>query len=71
MDNIDRRIRLRESGWWTEGLGPLIEWDTQHVEEFQRRHNEFWSLVAGMMPDNEQDEPFWMTEAASSKLADN
>jgi hypothetical protein len=56
----------------SEGLGPVREWDPVPDYAFRHRHNEFWTLVSGsIIPDDEDDEPFWMTNDASLKLANN
>lgn len=59
-------------GLRSEGIGPESEWDPVPGDEFQRRHTSFWENVAsGIMPDNEDDEPFWMTVDASDRLREN
>lgn len=59
-------------GLRSEGIGPDQEWDPVPADEFQRRHNSFWENVAsGIMPDNEDDEPFWMSVDATNRLREN
>jgi len=55
----------------SEGLGPVTEWEPVPDYTFRNRHNAFWSLVTDIVPDEEDDEPFWMTQDASIKLANN
>lgn len=60
-----------EEGLLTEGIGPQAEWHPVPPQSAQVRHRAFWATVGGIMPDDEHDEPYWMTEAASTRLASN
>jgi hypothetical protein len=60
-----------EDGLLTEGLGPQAEWSPVPPDQAQTRHETFWSTVSGMMPDDEHDEPYWMTQDATQALIDN
>lgn len=71
MEEGDWAIYLDSLGLSTEGIGPPAEWDPVDRDTHYNRHNEFWSWVDGMMPDNEWDEPFWMTQGATTKLLSN
>lgn len=66
-----RLVSLWEAGLRSEGIGPTPEWSPVSADTFQTRHNAFWSAVSGIMPDNEHDEPYWMTQDASQALLDN
>jgi hypothetical protein len=55
----------------TEYLGPPAEWDPVDRDSHQRRHNQFWKAVQSLLPDDENDEPFWMSEEATAKLKSN
>jgi hypothetical protein len=58
-------------GLLTEGLGPQAEWSPVPPDQAQIRHGAFWATVSGMMPDDEHDEPYWMTQDATQALIDN
>lgn len=58
-------------GLMTSGLGPPIEWHPASPAENQWFHNAFWKAVEGLLPEDEHEEPFWMTEEAATKLASN
>lgn len=60
-----------ERGLITEGLGPEAEWSPVPPDQSQKRHQAFWSTVSGMMPDDEHDEPYWMSQAATARLFNN
>lgn len=60
-----------DSGLRTEGIGPQAEWDPVNGSIFQLRHDAFWRSLSGIIPDDEADEPYWMTQAASTKLLHN
>lgn len=71
MDELDRSLALYKAGLRSECLGHPLDWDPQPPAEFQRRHNEFWSMVSGMIqaePGDYEDLPDWMTEVASDQL---
>ena len=71
MDNGDRAVFLDSLGLQTEGLGPTAEWSPVPRGVAQRRHNEFWRVVADMLPEDENDERFWMTNDAARQLEAN
>lgn len=72
MTSDDRLMALwNVEGLRSEGIGPEVEWSPVQGNEFQIRHNGFWSTVSGMMPDDEDDEPWWMTQQASAQLKAN
>lgn len=60
-----------EEGLLTEGIGPQVEWSPVVPLKAQERHRLYWSAVSGMIPDDEDDEPYWMTEAATAQLLNN
>lgn len=71
MDDMDRAVFLDSLGLSTEGLGPIGEWSPADRGTFQVRHAQFWSIVGDMIPEDELDEPFWMSEDATIKLQAN
>lgn len=58
-------------GLITEGLGPEAEWSPVPPGTAQQRHQAYWDTVSGIMPDDEHDEPYWMTQAATEELLNN
>lgn len=67
----ERALVLYRSGVWTEAIGPEQEWSPVGIVLFQARHNQFWSLVEGMIraePGDYDDLPEWMTESATAQL---
>jgi hypothetical protein len=60
-----------DGGLMSEGIGPQEEWSPVTPDVHQRRHAAFWKTVHDIVPDNEDDEPFWMTQGATRKLLDN
>lgn len=68
MDEIELWTR---GGLLTSGLGPDAEWFPQRPDEHQELHTAFWSVAEDMLPEDEDDEQPWMTQAASRKLAAN
>lgn len=67
-------LQLWALGLMTLGLGPDLEWSPVHPRTFQRRHDTFWKLVAGVLenePGDYDDLPEWMTESASEALEAN
>lgn len=70
MDDLDKLIVLSEVGLRSEGIGPMLEWSPVPADLFQRRHDRFWALVSDLLPDDEEDEPFWMSEDAATQLMD-
>lgn len=64
-------LELWALGLMTLGLGPDDEWHPASPAEHQWFHNSFWHMVLGLVPDDEADEPFWMTEDAATRLASN
>ena len=71
MDNLDRATLLGRLGLSTEAIGPLEEWSPTDPGTYQKRHNAYWRAVSDIMPDDENDEPYWMTEEASAQLRQN
>lgn len=75
MTNETRLMALwNQEGLRSEGLGPPLEWDAVTPEVFQKRHNGFWVLVAGLIksePGEYDDLPQWMTEDAAEQLQSN
>lgn len=72
--DYDQLIALRMKGLRSEGLGPETEWDPVSEEKFQRRHAQFWGIIATMIQgeDGDYDDlPEWMTESAAEQLALN
>ena len=55
----------------SEGIGPQAEWSPVVPAVHQARHNAFWKIASDMIPDNEADEPFWMTQDATDQLTTN
>lgn len=69
--DYDRLIALRMQGLRSEGLGPEAEWSPVAEGEFQRRHAQFWAIIAEMIckEDGDYDDlPEWMTETAAQEL---
>lgn len=64
-------LMLGRLGLSTEGLGPIEEWSPAPRPMHQRRHDTFWRVVTGILPDDEDYEAFWMTEEASAELRAN
>lgn len=64
-------LELWALGLMTLGLGPPPEWKPSPPAEHQRFHNEFWQAVSDLMPDDEDDEPYWMTQHAAIELEAN
>jgi hypothetical protein len=62
---------LEELGLHTNAIGPIKEWSPSPAGVAQRRHDDFWSLVAHMLPEDEEDERFWMTNDAARQLESN
>jgi hypothetical protein len=59
------------SGLITEGIGPQAEWDPVIPALAQSRHASYWATVSGMIPDDENDEAYWMTQEATRDLLHN
>ena len=64
-------LELWALGLMTEGLGPKAEWHPVSAKERQWFHDAFWHTVLGLVPEDEDDEPFWMSENAATELASN
>ena len=64
-------LELWSWGLLTLGIGPDLEWHPALHGDHQRVHNAFWHMVLGLVPDEEADEPYWMTEAATAELRNN
>ena len=64
-------LELWGRGLMTLALGPDVEWHPASPKEHQWFHDQFWHVVEVMVPDNEDDEPFWMTQAATARLLKN
>jgi hypothetical protein len=64
-------LELWGRGLMTLALGPDVEWHPAIPAEHQWFHAQFWAMVLELVPDNEDDEPYWMTEDAASRLAAN
>lgn len=64
-------LLLDRLGLSTESLGPPEEWSPAPRPVYQKRHDTFWRVVCDLMPDDEDDEPHWMTEDASAELKAN
>ena len=62
---------LRRLGLSTEAIGPVAEWSPSPTAIYQSRHASFWSIVEGILPDDQDDESYWMTEEASFQLRQN
>lgn len=60
-----------KQGLMSEGIGPEAEWSPVKPVMHQERHTAFWDAVSGMMPDDEDDEPYWMTFNATDDLKSN
>ncbi|MET0416561.1 MAG: hypothetical protein ABW022_11135 [Actinoplanes sp.] len=71
MDELDRAIFLGRLGLSTEAIGPPEEWAPTDRTTHQQRHAQFWQVVSDILPDDEKDEPEWMTEAATAALEAN
>lgn len=73
MTNDEARMMTlwTTQGLITEGLGPQVEWSPVTPDTAQKRHQAYWDTVSGIMPDDEHEEPFWMTQAATEQLANN
>jgi hypothetical protein len=74
MDELNRLIWLRQMGLSSEGIGPPGEWAPSPGIVYQRRHDAFWNVVAGILNDEEgeyEDLPDWMTEVGSEILEHN
>lgn len=72
--DYDRLIALKNSGFWSVGLGPDAEWDPESIDEHQELHNAFWGLVRFWVLIEEvdyDDLPDWMTEVGANALTDN
>lgn len=71
----DRELMLERLGLRSEALGPPEEWAAVDPATFQKRHAQFWSLVAGIIRDepeeNYDDLPDWMTEVGTEQLEAN
>lgn len=64
----DRAGLLARLGLRTEALGPPEEWSPSDPATYQRRHDQFWRAILDIVPDDDADEPFWMTSDASTEL---
>lgn len=64
-------LELWTRGLLTEAIGPEAEWKPSPPAEHQQIHDSFWKLAAGIIPDNEDDEQFWMTHDATRRLKAN
>lgn len=71
MDDGDRAVFLDSLGLHTEALGPIGEWQPVPRRVAQRRHDEYWKVVAGMLPEDENEELYWMTNDAARQLESN
>lgn len=64
-------MKLWALGLMTLGLGPDVEWHPVSPAEYQWMHDQFWSIVEELLPEDEDEEPFWMTQDAAAKLFNN
>jgi hypothetical protein len=72
MEHAERLARLlNRVGLRSEVLGPIEEWSPVDAATYQTRHDKFWQTVTQLLPDDEDDEAFWMTEAAADQLEHN
>lgn len=74
MENLDRAVLLHRLGLHTEALGPPEEWQPIPAGPHQRRHSDFWFMVAALIksePGDYDDLPEWMTETGSEQLEAN
>lgn len=73
-DDMERALRLEGSGLLTEGLGPFAEWAPASPDTYQRRHDDFWRIVTGILIDAVEDYddlPDYLTEAGTEQLESN
>jgi hypothetical protein len=68
MDELELWARGR---LMTTGLGPDAEWFPQLPGPHQDLHDSFWVMVEQLLPENEDEEPYWMTQAAATQLFNN
>lgn len=66
--NWAKLYELALLGLHTWGIGPEAEWDPQPDGPNQINHDAFWKAVRDIVPDDEDDEPFWMTTDAALQL---
>lgn len=71
IDPDQAALILDRLGLSSETLGPVQEWAPVPRAVYQRRHDTFWRVVADMLPDNEDDEQFWMSQDATIRLRNN
>jgi hypothetical protein len=71
MSELDRAIFMGRLGLSTEAIGPPEEWTPTDRATHQRRHAQFWNTVGAILPDNEEEEPEWMTQSATDALEAN
>jgi hypothetical protein len=64
-------LELWGRGLMTLALGPDTEWHPTSPAEYQWFHAQFWAMVTELVPEDEKDEPYWMTEAAAARLENN
>lgn len=64
-------LELWALGLMTEGLGPDMEWHPASPSEYQWVHSQFWSITEQLLPEDENDEPFWMSHDAAIRLLNN
>lgn len=64
-------VFLWEAGLRSEGIGPIKEWHPVGPIAHRLRHDAFWRSISGIIPDDECDEPYWMTPEASQDLLNN
>lgn len=64
-------LMLDRLGLSTEAIGPLEEWAPAPRGVHQVRHDTFWRVVTDVLPDDENDEAYWMTQQAAHQLRDN
>lgn len=71
MTDDERLAVLWAVGLRSEGLGPIQEWAPVHSAIYQKRHDKFWRTVSALLPDDEDEEAYWMTEDAALELKHN
>lgn len=64
-------LELWARGLITSGLGPDLDWHPASPEEHQWFYDQFWAVVEELLPEDEDEEPFWMTQAAAVQLFNN
>lgn len=51
--------------------GPPLEQRNDDRDTAHRTHSIFWGMIGEMLPDDDDEEPFWMSEDATFKLRNN